>query len=152
MEAQDCVVKSHLVLSANGRPAGWRIQFANRSIANAVLRSAKKDPLRCAWKTVSVKELKQETSVPPEVDESWIRVENCYPAMTVDHLRHIFRRYDLARDGPAIQRWESEETGFQMFLIHFADASWARAAIRELQGVDVKGKALELFQYPKQIR
>jgi hypothetical protein len=31
------------------------------------------------------------------------------------------------------------------------DASWARAAVREKQGLDIAGKDLRLIQYPKQL-
>ena len=39
-----------------------------------------------------------------------------------------------------------------MYLVYFDDPSWARAAVRELQDIDIEGQNLRLFQYPKQLR
>jgi hypothetical protein len=39
-----------------------------------------------------------------------------------------------------------------MFVVRFASASWARAAIREMQGLRVNGKSIKMIQYPNQLR
>ena len=39
-----------------------------------------------------------------------------------------------------------------MFVVRFASAAWARAAIREMQGLRVNGKSIKMIQYPNQLR
>mmetsp|Transcript_463 Transcript_463/g.804 ORF Transcript_463/g.804 Transcript_463/m.804 type:complete len:287 (-) Transcript_463:352-1212(-) len=154
IEAEKSILSAHLILSQQGRPVGWRIQFVNRSVAHAFLQSTRRNPFFCAWKEVRVREVKLRANdfVPVEFDDCWIRVENCPTSMPVDHVRHVFRRYDMSRDGPAVKPWEKSAACSKMYLIHFADPSWARAAVRELQGIVVDGHSLQLIQYPKQIR
>lgn len=141
-------------LSSHGRPSAWKIEFQNRSIAHAFLEYSRAYEFLCAWKPVSVVALpephQKDDDNNVEVSDSMIRVENCNDDMTVDHIRHLFRRYDLTREGPSV-RVISEGSQHKVFLVCFADPSWARAAVRELQGVRVKQDHLRLAQYPKQI-
>ena len=51
------VHEAKIILSPYGRPTGWRLKFANRSIASALLRSTgKQNPLMCGWKIVTANE------------------------------------------------------------------------------------------------
>ena len=71
-------------------------------------------------------------------------------------MRLMLSRYDLAPLGPTVVRWEGTTSDGKkpplMFLVHFADPSWARAAVRAFQSKEIEGQALRLAQYPKQIR
>lgn len=151
---KEWVQSATFLLSEHGRPNAWKIQFENRSLAHAFLQRAKAIPFRLIWKPVLVTEWNTQTAgLEPlvKVDESMIRVENFPSKISHDSMRHLFRRYDLATDGPTILPWVSRVTGFKMFVVRFDNPSWARAAVRELQGVDVEGHQLRLAQYPKQI-
>ena len=151
---KEWVQSATFVLSEHGRPHAWRIQFENRSLAHAFLLRAKAIPFRLVWKPVLVTEWNtQDSGVEPlvKVNESMIRVENFPFGISHDSMRHLFRRYDLASDGPTILPWVSKVTGFKMFVVRFANPSWARAAVRELQGVEIENCQLRLAQYPKQI-
>ena len=151
---KEWVQSATFILSEHGRPYAWRIQFENRSLAHAFLQRAMAIPFRLVWKPVEVKEWNSQISGPEpliKVNESMIRVENFPFGTSPDFMRHLFRRYDLALDGPTILPWESKLTGFKMFVVRFANPSWARAAVRELQGVEVENYQLRLAQYPKQI-
>ena len=97
--------------------------------------------------------------IPIAVDDSMVRFENCPRGMNMEQLRLLLSRYDLAEqpasDGNTIVSWKQKtEDGksHRMFIARFADASWARAAIRELQGTIIGGKVLRLVQFPKQMR
>jgi hypothetical protein len=148
----DWVQSATFILSAHARPTSWRIEFENRSIAHAFLQRAKTSPFVLVWKPVPVIEYKPPLLEPLfEVDDSMIRVENFTDCTTIDSMRHLFRRYDLLPSGPTVVPWVSEQTGFTVFIVKFADPSWARAAVRELQGVEVNQVALRLAQYPKQM-
>lgn len=110
----------------------------------------------CVWKESTVDAWDPDSGGDQEIFEvsnSVIRVENCPPTMTVDHVRHLFRRFDYTRDSPSVTQWEVEESRYPyyMFLVRFADASWARAAIREMQGIEIGGNQLKLAQYPNQL-
>lgn len=148
--SQDWVRSAHLVLSSHGRPTGWRIEFHNRSMAHAFLEYCRRNRFHCAWKPVSVEQWKQRGTAPPNVSDSMIRVENAGDDLTVDHVRHLFRRYDMATTGPTVKIF-NENSLHKVFVVHFADPSWARAAIRELQGVQVHERCLRLAHYPRQL-
>ena len=97
--------------------------------------------------------------IPIVVDDSMVRFENCPRGMNMEQLRLLLSRYDLAEqpasDGNTIVSWKQKtEDGksHRMFIARFADASWARAAIRELQGTIIGGKVVRLVQFPKQMR
>ena len=138
-------------LSTHGRPNAWKIKFYNRSIANAFLTYCRTHEFLCVWKPVSVSEWQEcQEDDAIKVSDSMIRVENVSARLTVDHIRHLFRRYDMTREGPSV-RVLNEGTQHKLFLVHFADPSWARAAVRELQSVRVGRDFLRLAQYPKQI-
>jgi hypothetical protein len=142
------------LLSTHGRPTHWAIELENRSIVNAFLEHAKEAKFMCVWKEVSVSEWNSDKrAIPFEVNDSMIRVENCPSTMTADILRHVFRRYDFARSGTSIFRWDEPNTSsvHNMFVICFADASYARAAVREMQGLRIGDKELKIAQYPKQL-
>lgn len=148
------VKSAKTILSTHGRPTHWKIEFENRSIVHAFLEHSKQAKFICVWKEVNVTECpKSEEVAQVEVNDSMIRVENCPSCLTVDVLRHVFRRYDFAKSGASIFRWESPNTSstHNMFVIRFADPSYARAAIREMQGLKIKEKELIMAQYPKQL-
>jgi len=152
--SDDWVRSAHIVLSSHGRPNAWRIEFCNRSLAHAFLEYCRANRFHCSWKPVLVEawELREgnKNTDALEISDSMIRVENGGDGMTVDHVRHLFRRYDLTREGPSVRVF-NESSSHKLFLVHFADPSWARAAVRELQGVRVHHNFLRLAQYPKQL-
>lgn len=158
-EGHEWVLSAKLVLSTYYRPSGWRLEFDNRSIAHALLQHTKHtSSLKCAWKPVTVEEWNQDLgNVQTEqekqqqkISDASIRIENCTEKTTVDHLRHVLRRYDLTTEPNSIQKLSRSRNDI-FFLVHFANASWARAAVRELQGVVVNKNELRFCQYPKQI-
>jgi hypothetical protein len=158
---------AHVVLSPFGRPTGWHLKLANPSMASAlIVRAASERRVRVAWKMVQVHEYHYPTSdhevtksrnhingLP--VDDTMVRFENCHRSLDEEHLRLLLSRYELARTGgPTILKWKgitSDGKGQLMFVVRFLDASWARAAVREKQGLDIAGKDLRLIQYPKQL-
>ena len=148
------VKSAKALLSTHGRPTHWRLEFENRSIAHAFLEHAREAKFMCVWKEVSVVEWEDgDDVVKLDVNDSMIRVENCPSTMTVDLLRHVFRRYDFARSGSTIFRWEEPKAAalHNMFVIRFSDPSYARAAVREMQGLKIHDAELRLAQYPKQL-
>mmetsp|Transcript_30039 Transcript_30039/g.46073 ORF Transcript_30039/g.46073 Transcript_30039/m.46073 type:complete len:591 (+) Transcript_30039:84-1856(+) len=88
-----------------------------------------------------------------QISDSMVRIENCPRGMTIDHLRHVLRRYDLSlQDTPSIIKLTESTGGGDSFLVKFEDSTWARAAIREMQGVAIQPKhALRFCQYPQQL-
>jgi hypothetical protein len=153
------VKSARLILSNRYRPRGWRLQLSNRSVVHSLLQYHKEHGLKCAWKPVNVKEWREEDdphyrkkNPQLQVSDSMIRVENCNEGMTVDHVRHLFRRFDLVQRGASVTELQQQEgQKDKVFLVHFADPSWARAAIREMQGVKPRESQLLLAQYPRQI-
>jgi hypothetical protein len=98
-------------------------------------------------------------NIPIIVDDSMVRFENCPPSINTETLLYMLSRYDLAEypssDGNSVMVWkQSTEDGkyHHMYIVRFADAAWARAAIRELQGKEIDGKVIRLIQFPKQLR
>jgi hypothetical protein len=181
MNGHKWVRKAKLVLSPFGRPTGWYLQFDNRSIVYALLNHSKESTIRCTWREVRVREYKN-TEKSGENDDpvsqgNWLlnesisdhtlRVENCPYNVTEASMLNFFSRYDLKSGCKAIELWHGVTTDGKMcppttYLVHFADASWARAAIREKQstymyklGEPVKDfknpKPLRLVQYPRQM-
>lgn len=145
---------ARLIVSNRGRPAGWRIEFQNRSIVHAFLQHARETQFLCMWKPVQVSEWtkkKNEKQFPVDVSDCMIRVENSQLGTTVDNVRHLFRRYDTTWEGPSVVECKFRDKQSSVFIVHFADPSWARAAVRELQGIEVRGNFLLLAQYPRQI-
>jgi hypothetical protein len=51
------VHEARMLLSPYGRPLGWKLKFANRSILYALLVRAKNNPVKCSWKTVQLDSL-----------------------------------------------------------------------------------------------
>lgn len=148
------VKSARIVLSTHGRPTSWRIQLENRSVVHSFLEHTKENKFTCVWKESRVaawnKPANEEEQV--KVSDSTIRVENCPESMTSDYLRHLFRRYDFSREGTSIANWSKKNSkNHNMYLVHFADPSWARAAVREMQGILVHGRQLKMAQYPQQI-
>jgi hypothetical protein len=146
------VKKAQVVLSTHGRPTNWRVEVENRSIVHAFLEHAKETEFMCVWKSALVAEWdpKHAAKARYEVSDSMVRVENGPDKMNKDHLRHLFRRYDLTTEGDTISGWKVD-TQKRMFLVRFADPANARAAVREMQGIEVQGREIRLSQYPKQI-
>lgn len=107
------------------------------------------------------------------LSDATVRVENCPGGMNPLLLMNLFSRYDLLdisqssalmkhaskdkengkRPIAAIEEWKGTIDGSKpnTWLVHFADASWARAAVRERQATVLKGSTLLLAQYPKQL-
>jgi hypothetical protein len=94
------------------------------------------------------------------VSDATLRIENCSHDTTTYDLTNMFSRFDLAvrlsSSLPSIHEWKGTTPEGRLappgtFLVHFADASWARAALREKQGMIFKGRQLRLAQYPRQI-
>jgi hypothetical protein len=189
------VRKARLVLSPYARPTGWYLQFDNRSIVYALLRHAKEHPIRSTWRSVRLKEHRNnhyhnsndnndDTNgnhdpvsygnfiLNDDISDSTLRVENCPYYVTEASMLNFFSRYDLissvgTNNGKPIQLWHGITTDGRVcppttYLVHFADRSWARAALREKQGtfmskmgqpvVDHRNpKPLHLIQYPRQM-
>jgi hypothetical protein len=163
LDTEEWVLNAKVILSPFGRPTGWHLRLQNRSIVHALLTHAREAPIRCAWKRVGIKEGKG-VSVEPSsisdpneahVSEATLRVENCSDDTYEWVLVRFFSRYDLNQEGASVVQWKGETSDGKVaprtFLVHFADASWARAALREKQSAFLKGKTLRLAQYPKQI-
>lgn len=90
------------------------------------------------------------------VTDSMIRVENCPASLTAETVTLMMSRYDLTPIGHTVSEWKGETLDGKvaplMFVVHFADPSWARAAVRDLQATNVDGKFLTFAQYPRQLR
>lgn len=96
-----------------------------------------------------------------------VRVENCSRDSTVDDVMYFFNRYDIAdeRTDDNLKSVELIVTGSDeaprsksatpsktnSFLVRFASAADARAAVREKQNVEFMGRRLRLAQYSRQI-
>jgi hypothetical protein len=161
--SEEWALTAKVILSPFGRPTGWHLRFQNRSIVHALLTHARETPIRCAWKRVGIKEGRG-VSVDPSsssepnqahVSDATLRIENCSDDTTESVLVRFFSRYDLTQQGASVIQWRGETSDGKVaprtFIVHFADASWARAALREKQSAFLKGKTLRLAQYPKQI-
>jgi hypothetical protein len=174
------VRQAKVILSPFARPNGWYFQFENRSVVFALLRHAQETPIRCTWKETIVREYKSANGnngadpvshgnflLDEGVSDNTLRVENCPYGVTDASLLNFFSRYDLRMDRNAIHRWngvtsDGKSCPETTVLVHFADASWARAALREKQGTFMSKfgavvsqfknpKPLHLEQYPRQI-
>jgi hypothetical protein len=166
-DLQSLVHKALVVLSPFGRPTGWRIQFTSPSIVQALLQQQSENPILCAWKQVKVTEYKLKeddasASVSlPEITSATLRVENFPHNLSPLLLMNLFSRFDLdeshnnTTDGKNIEPWvgttSDGKSSDNTWLVHFADSSWARAALREKQSTVIKGNKLVLAPYPEQI-
>jgi hypothetical protein len=172
------VRRAKLILSPFGRPTGWYLKFDNRSVVYALLMHAQQTPVLCTWKTVKVQECRNTGAsgepvshgnfvLNEHVSDHTLRVENCPASISETSLLNFFSRFDLQYSG-AVQRWEGVTSDGKKappttFLVHFADASWARAALRERQSSFMRKfgsrivpdekdpRPLRLVQYPRQI-
>jgi hypothetical protein len=163
LDSEEWVLNAKIILSPFGRPTGWHLRLQNRSIVHALLTHAREAPILCAWKRVGIKEGKGVSLKPSSifdrneahVSEATLRVENCSDDTYESGLVKFFSRYDLTQEGASVVQWKGQTSDGKVaprtFLVHFADASWARAALREKQSAFFKGKALRLAQYPKQM-
>mmetsp|Transcript_91949 Transcript_91949/g.137688 ORF Transcript_91949/g.137688 Transcript_91949/m.137688 type:complete len:270 (+) Transcript_91949:119-928(+) len=90
------------------------------------------------------------------VDDSMIRIENCPSEIKAEYIRYMMSRYDMATEGTTVIRWKgftpNGDRAPSMYIVRFASAAWARAAVRELQSSEINGKQITLVQYPKQKR
>lgn len=146
------IQKAHINLSTLARPTGWFIQLQNRSLVQALLNQSNQSGLFCAWKKVTVSESRDKKRTFYDVSDATIRVENCPVKTPVIKVMNLFSRYDLKSGGQAVEKWKGSRDDKPMtFLVHFADASWARSAIREKQGVFMDKHKLLLAQFPRQI-
>jgi len=156
---------ARVVLSPWARVTGWKVQFENRSIAHALLTHARENPILCASKMVRVEEWVDSNNGEeeglggddyPQISDATIRVENCPDTASPLTLLNLFSRFDLRMDGgPAVVQWSCRTSDGKVppttWLVHFADASWARAALREKQGATIEGRPVTLAQYPKHL-
>lgn len=85
-----------------------------------------------------------------------LRVENCPKRLDATNaLLSLFGRYDLRLDQPVVE-WKARREGrpvHGVYLVHFRDAAWARAALRERQGASLSRffpAPLRLIPYPPQ--
>ena len=161
------VVKAHVVLSPFGRPTGWNLKLASPSMVNALLSVANnarvRGSIRIGWRFATVKEhvptpIKmdpRDTRTMLVVNDTMVRFENCPSDLTEDFLRHLLSRYELTAKGPTIIKWKGRTDDGKAppltYVVRFASAAYARAAIREMQGKLLKGQAIKLIQYPKQL-
>jgi hypothetical protein len=160
------VLEAKLILSPFARPTGWYVRLRNRSLAEAMIRRDKAGkPLVCATRRVKVKQYnlpkKRETQFEghlPVLSDAMIRVENCPEDLTKVALLNFFSRFDLSlsKEHESIIPWagitpEGRQASHPTFLVHFADASWARAALRERQGAKMSGQTVRLVQFPRQL-
>jgi len=160
------VEAAHVAISPFGRPNGWHLKLANRSLVNAILTRAQRESLRVSWKVVQAREYHYHKEKNLEEDHAWanglvvddsmVRFENCPVRMNTENLRHLLSRYDLAPKGNTIIHWEGVTSDGKraprMFVVRFASAAWARAAVRELQSTRIEHKTVKVIQYPKQLR
>jgi hypothetical protein len=90
------------------------------------------------------------------VDDSMVRFENCPPDLTDEYLRYLLSRFDLAPQGKTVIEWRGRTTDGKraplMFVVRFASAAWARAAVRELQSMQIGGKQSRDHQSMQQAR
>ncbi len=161
------VEAAHVVLSPFGRPNGWHLKLTNRSLVYALLDRSRQQQIRIGWKLVTVQEYhyskerhqQEDPAIAGNnglvVDDTMVRIENCPPDMDSSFVRHFVTRYELAHHGNTVLKWKGETNDGKiaplMFIVRFASASWARAAVRELQASVIHGKTIKLVQYPKQI-
>jgi hypothetical protein len=175
------VRQAMIILSPFGRPTGWYLRLDNRSVVYALLKHAEENPLQCTWKTVKVQEYQSPNGhvsqeplthgnciVHRRLSDHTLRVENCPTSVSNISLMNFFSRYDLQFGEDAIERWQGVTNDGKKCppttcLVHFADASWARAALREKQATfiskfgrrvvtdDSNPHPLRLIQYPRQI-
>jgi hypothetical protein len=157
---------AHVVISPFGRPNGWYLKFSNRSLVNTILTRSQQNHIHVTWKVVQIKEHEydKETALQEDpahangfvVDDTMVRIENCPYGLLEEEIRLRLSRYDLAPKGKTVIRWEGETNDGKkaplMYVVRFASAAWARAAIREVQSLRLNGKIVKLVQYPKQMR
>ena len=177
--------KCKLKISLTGRPCGWLIQLADTSIARALLKH-ETIRVRCGWKSVNIRPLSSKEVAKSDrfmvrcgqpITNATVRVEDCPMYVSEYDLLKLFSRFDLADSNrqEAVEQWDAapeilsgkkNPNGIptsKTFLVHFASAAWARAAIREFQGTTFPPKKFShhpevsysppiiMMQYPKQI-
>jgi len=161
------VIKAHVVLSPFGRPTGWNLKLANPSMVNALLSAANnarvRGSVRIGWRFAQVKEYRpspikndpNDTRTMLVVNDTMVRFENCPPDLSEDYLRHLLSRYELTTKGSTIIKWKGMTDDGKAppltYVVRFDSAAYARAAVREMQGKLLKGQAIKLIQYPKQM-
>jgi hypothetical protein len=67
------------------------------------------------------------------------------------HGRNRQPEYRQAPRVPSDESMLTVDSEFSTYLVRFDDPSWARAAVREKQGIPLHGQRLFLMQYPKQL-
>jgi len=101
------------------------------------------------------------------ISDNVVRVENCSRDSTMDDVRYFFNRYDIADErtednlksvdqivtgsGEVSRNKNTTPSKTNSFLVRFASAADARAAVREKQNVEFMGRRLRLAQYSRQI-
>mmetsp|Transcript_25210 Transcript_25210/g.69511 ORF Transcript_25210/g.69511 Transcript_25210/m.69511 type:complete len:444 (-) Transcript_25210:3807-5138(-) len=160
-------IKAHVVLSPFGRPTGWNLKLASPSMVNALLSVANdarvRGSIRIGWRFAKVKEYHprpvendhNDTRTMLLVNDTMVRFENCPSDLTEDYLRHMLSRYELTAKGSTIIKWKGRTDDGKAppltYVVRFATAAYARAAVREMQGKLLKGQAIRLIQYPRQL-
>lgn len=161
------IKQAKFVLSGHGRPTSWLIEFDNSWDASQIEEYARSNVVRSTWKPLSISKVSSneaETILQqqPVVTDATIRVENCPPNLSTLQLLNMFSRFDLSMDrDPSIELFTppsqnkkgstQDATTTNIFLIHFADSSWARSALREKQGLQFSGHSLLLAPFPSQV-
>ena len=154
------IEEARLILSPYARPTGWYVRLAHRSMAQALLvRSRKGDPLKICYQRVAMREYRAEEEFKgslPVISDATIRVENCANNVSKVAFLNFFSRFDLSMEHESVVQWSGETPDGRTpssftYLVHFSDASWARAAIRERQGAFLSRHRVRLIQYPRQI-
>jgi hypothetical protein len=89
------------------------------------------------------------------ISDATLRVENLPNNTAIPAVRHLFRKYNLANGANAVLQWEGyTPDGLRSpttFLVHFANAASARAALRELQLYRyMEQQRIILVPYPQQ--
>lgn len=165
------VVEARMILSRMKRPAGWFVRFEHPAVASCLVNITSSQPLIVGWKPASVMfSYRPQTSNPAfheafQLDDSVLRVEGVHRGASEANLRTFFQNHRLADErfgNPAIQKVIAATDGnhifrkpnqpiYSTFWVRFEDASWARAAVRERQGVLIFGHRVSLIQYPRQL-
>jgi len=83
-DAYRWIDEARIIFSPFGRPGGWKIKFANRSVTNAFLNSIQKNYLMCAWRIVTAEEWTMEREreiLPPELRP---QLKACFENISAD--------------------------------------------------------------------
>ena len=159
------IFEARLILSPYGRPNGWYVRLAHRSLAQALLiRNQRGEEFHVGSKLLRINEYKlpDPPKEPPflgshpNISDATLRVENCPNNLRETALYNYFSRFELSMEQKSVVEWDNVTPDGKggptsTFLVHFANASWARAALRERQGAPIGNTPVRLVQYPRQL-